>query len=294
MRDIWDKTPTLTRGFALMLAALFLFSLMDSVAKGLTERYPPPMVVWARYASQTAIVFLLLSPWLGTLLRTRYLGLQLLRSALLFGGTLFFFLSFQHLTLSATTAVFNLSPLVITALSVFILKETVGIHRWTGVVIGLIGALIIIRPGSDVFSWQSLLPCCAAVCYAGYTISTRFLGSEESHWTAFLYTALIGTVAASMFLPFVWHPIESATDVLRMSALGTVGACGHLCLILALAQAPASTLAPLGYFSILFNSIWGYALYDEMPDHWTIAGALVIVGAGLYVWQRRQRAERLT
>jgi len=89
---IWDNAPQLTRGFVLMLSALFLFSVMDSIAKGLTERYPPPMVVWARYASQTAIVFLLLSPWLSTLLRTSHIWLQLLRSAFLFGGTTFFFL----------------------------------------------------------------------------------------------------------------------------------------------------------------------------------------------------------
>lgn len=275
-----------------MLSALFLFSVMDSIAKGLTERYPPPMVVWARYASQTAIVFLLLSPWLSTLLRTSHIWLQLLRSAFLFGGTTFFFLSFEHLTLSATTAIFNLSPLIITALSVVILKETVGMRRWSGVVMGLIGALIIIRPGSDVFSWASLLPCCAAACYAGYMIATRFLGNEESHWTAFLYTALMGTIAASLFLPFVWQPIEGTGDMLRLSVLGSIGALGHLCLILALAQAPASALAPLGYFSIVFNSIWGYLLYSETPDRWTIAGALVIVGAGLYVWHRRQIAEK--
>lgn len=291
MRKIWETMPQLTRGFVLMFAAMFLFSVMDSIAKGLTERYPPPMVVWARYASQTAIAFLLLSPWLINLLRTQYFWLQLLRSALLFGGTMFFFFSFQHLSLSAMTAVFNLSPLVITALSVVILKETVGLRRWSGVTIGLIGALIIIRPGSDVFSWASLLPCCAAICYAGYTIATRFLGNEESHWTAFLYTALIGTIAASLILPFVWQPIESTGDMLRLSVLGSIGALGHLCLILALSQVPASTLAPLGYFSIVFNSIWGYALYDETPDRWTIAGALVIVGAGLYVWHRRQQAE---
>lgn len=291
MRKLWDQSTPLTRGVTLMLLAIFSFSIMDAIAKGLTNSYPAPMVVWARYFSQTSLAFIILSPWLVSVLRTRYIGLQILRSALLFGGTLFFFISFSRIPLSAATAIFQLGPLIITALSVFILKETVGLRRWAGVAAGLVGAVIIIRPGSEVFTPYALLPCCAAFCYAGYTIATRFLGSEESHWTSFLYTALIGTIVASCFLPFYWQPVTSGVDVVRMGSMGVVGAIGHLCLILALSQVQASILAPFGYFSILFNSVWGMMLYSEYPDAFTILGALVIVGAGLYVWHRRQKAE---
>lgn len=285
------NASTLFQGVALMLCAIFMFSIMDAIAKGLTASYPAPMVVWARYASQTLLAFLVLAPWLSKLLRTKYPGLQLLRSSLLFGATIFFFISFSRIPLGAATAVFQLAPLVITALSVFILKETVGLRRWAGVLTGLIGALIIIRPGSDLFTWYAVLPCAAAFCYAGYTIATRFLGAEESHWTSFLYTALIGTVVASAFLPFVWTPIERPSDLIQMMAMGAVGGVGHLCIILALMRVQASVLAPFGYFTILFNTFWGYALFSEMPDRWAILGALVIVGAGLYVWQRRRQAE---
>jgi len=180
---------------------------------------------------------------------------------------------------------------VITALSVFILKETVGLRRWAGVLAGLIGALIIIRPGGDLFTWYALLPCGSAICFAGYTITTRFLGSEESHWTSFLYTALIGTIVACAFLPFYWTPIKQPFDILHIMTIGAIGGIGHLCIILALTRVQASVLAPFGYFTILFNSLWGYLFFHEKPDGATILGALVIVGAGLYVWQRRRQAE---
>ncbi len=268
--------------------AVFSFSCMDAIAKSLTLRYDSMQVVWARYSSQTLWSFVLLSPFLNRLLRTRYLKLQILRSSLLFGATVMFFSGFRYLKMAEMTAIFEVAPLLITLFSFLLLKEQVGPERWLGVSMGLIGAVIIIRPGSDVFTPYALFPVLGACCFAGYSIATRFLGSEEPAWTSFLYTSLIGTLFASLLVPFNWTPIESG-DLPLMSTFGIIGGLGHLLLIFALRYTQASVLAPFSYFGLMYNSLWGFLFFDEIPDSWTYLGALVIVGSGVFVWYRENR-----
>ncbi len=288
MRDLWQRTSAETKGILLIILAVLLFSIMDTIAKGLTQRYDTLQVVWARYASQTFWAVLILSPRLRAVLATDRLGLQLVRSALLFGATLFFFASLSRLKLAEATAIFEVAPLVITILSVLILKEQVGPRRWAGVLAGLVGALVIIRPGTDVFSPAALLPLAAATCFAGYSIATRFLGQGESPFTSLLYTTLLGTVVASVALPFFWT-MPTTGDALVMAGFGAIGMVGQLFLILALGFAPASLIAPFGYFALAFNATWGFLFFAEIPDRFTVAGASIIVGAGLYVWHREMR-----
>jgi drug/metabolite transporter (DMT)-like permease len=288
---LWTRHGGGNGGFALFLSAILLFSVMDALAKDLTARYEPVQVVWARYAGQTFWAFLLLAPWLGRYLGTDRLWLQLLRSALLFGATFFFFSAFRHLQLAEMTAIFEIAPLVITILSVAILGERVGPRRWLGVGLGLLGALIIIRPGSEVFSPYSLLPALAACCFAGYSIATRFIGPDESPFTSLLYTTLIGTIVASLWVPFHWSTPEG-TDIAVMAGFGAIGMAGQLCLILAFTRTEASALAPFSYFGLLFNALWGFVFFAEVPDAFTWTGAAVIVGAGIYVWHRERQAAR--
>jgi drug/metabolite transporter (DMT)-like permease len=288
MRDLWQRTGAETKGIVLIVLAILLFSIMDTIAKGLTQRYDTTQVVWARYASQTFWAVLILSPRLRSVLRTDRLGLQLLRSALLFGATFFFFSALARLQLAEATAIFEVGPLVITILSVLILKERVGPRRWAGVLAGLVGAIVIIRPGTEVFQPAALLPLAAATCFAGYSIATRFLGQDESPFTSLLYTTLIGTVVATIALPFFWTT-PSTGDAAVMASFGAIGMVGQLFLILALGYAQASLIAPFGYMALAFNATWGFLFFAEVPDRWTIAGASIIVGAGLYVWYREMR-----
>lgn len=279
-------------GLFLMVAAVFLFTIMDVIAKDLTSRHDPVMVAWARYASQFGWALVLLAPWLRTLAKTPYLKLQLLRSTLMFGATLSFFIALSYMPIADAVAVFEVAPLIITALAFFILKEKVGPRRWTGVAIGFVGALIIIRPGSDVFTVASLLPMVAAFCFACFSIVTRFLGDKENPWTSFLYSAVVGTVAASLALPFVWST-PTKFDAGVMALFGLLGGAGQFLLILALRHASASAIAPFSYMGLVFATLWGWLVFSEFPDAWTISGAALIVSAGLYVWWReRVRATR--
>ncbi|RMD47025.1 MAG: DMT family transporter [Alphaproteobacteria bacterium] len=279
------------RAILLMIVTIACFASMDAIAKTLAQRYPTLEVVWARYTSQTVVALLMLAPRLRELLRTRFLGLQLVRSAFLFGATVFFFFGIVLVGLAQATAIMNANPLIITLLAALLLGERVGPRRWLSVAAGFAGALIIIRPGSAVFSPEALLPLGAAFCYAGYALSTRFLGREENPWTSFLYTAMIGTLAATLILPFVWVPPRPA-DLPLMLGIGVIGGAGHYLLIRALMLAEASVIAPFSYVGLLFAALYGWTLFGEVPDLPTVAGAVVIVGAGLYLWHRERAVRR--
>ena len=164
-----------SRGILAMLFTYLAFTVVDTTAKYLTGTMHPVQVVWARYASQTVFMVILLAPRLRVLVRTTNPGLQLLRSGFLFTATLLFFTSLRQLELAEAVALLQTGPLMITALAALVLHETVGVRRWGGVCVGLIGALIIIRPGLGVFQPASVLPLGGACCMACYVIATRVL-----------------------------------------------------------------------------------------------------------------------
>lgn len=285
-----------SRGALGMLAATFLFVVMDTLAKYLGEHLPPLQVVWARYVGQTVLLMVVFLPSLPRRLRTRAPGLQALRSVLLFGATSLFFTAIAVMPLAEATAVMEISPLLITIMAALVLGERVGPRRWTGVALGLVGALIIIRPGLGVFQPAALLPVAGAVCLASYQIATRMMGHADGIWTTMLYTTLFGSLAASLAMPFVWQTPDAAL-LPAMLAIGAIGCIGHLCLVWALQQAAASAIAPFAYVQLVWASLFGFVAFSEVPDRVTVLGATVIVGAGIYVWHRervhaaRQRAE---
>jgi len=276
------------KGICLILVTLALFTSMDSVAKHLVQNYPPIQVIWARYLSQTIVSFILLSPVLYRILKTKNFKLQILRSALLFTATVCFFTSLKTLKLADVNAIFQVSPIFVTILSVLVLKETVGHRRWLGVAFGLIGALLIIGPGTGVFSYTVILPIISALSYAAYVISTRYLSQDESPLTSFVYTALLGSIAASILVVPSWTPIESS-DLFVFSVFGLLGATGHFLLIHAYRISEASFLAPFNYIGILYGSLWGFYFFNEVPSLITILGGLIIVSSGIYIWLREQK-----
>jgi drug/metabolite transporter (DMT)-like permease len=283
--------PSPTRGILLMIAAILLFTAMDATAKGLIARYPAPQVIWVRFAGQLVIVLLLLRHHLGPVLRTRFPVLHFWRSASQFGATTFFFLSLPHIGLAEATAIADINPVLITLGAALFLGERLGPRRIAGVIVALIGALIVIRPGAGVFTWWAILPLLCALSYATSALLTRKIGAQESVWASMVYAAVFGTVVAGIALPFVWQPV-AAGDLWLFALVACLGTGAQLCIIRSFSITEASVVAPFAYLGIVFAAGWGILLYDQWPDLWTVIGALVIVGAGLYVWHRETRITR--
>ncbi|MFT5343234.1 MAG: drug/metabolite transporter (DMT)-like permease [Paracoccaceae bacterium] len=268
-----------------VVLAIFLFTLMDASVKSLAPRIGVLPTLWARYTGQMLLVMILVAPRLKTVVRTKYPVTQFLRSLLLMGATAFFFTGISLIALTDAAALMSINPVLITLGAAAFLGETLGPRRIIGILVALCGALIIIRPGSDVFSTSALFPLAAAVCYSGYALLTRKVGSSESVWTSLFYTGLVGTVLLSIAVPFAWKTPD-ATSLMLIAAIIVCGTIGQMALIRAFSLGEAAMLAPYTYVGLIFAAIWSVVFFAEYPDTWTIVGALVIVGAGLYVWHR--------
>ena len=279
--------PPRKKSIVLILTAVFFFAMMDAVAKLLIQTYPSNQVIWARYFSQTLISILVLSPVLFKVLITKNLKLQLLRSTFLFSATFFFFTSLKYMHLAEVNAIFQIAPIFVTTLSAIVLREVVDFRRWISVIFGMFGALIIIRPGSEIFSITLILPAIAAFCYASYVISTRYLSDDDSVVTNFIYSSIVGTIMASILVVQDWTPIKNS-DVFLFCSIGLIGGLGHVGLIYAFKITQASFLAPLNYMALIFATIWGVLLFNEIPSYVTIFGAIIIVSSGIYIWIKDQ------
>ena len=285
--------PTTGRGILYMITAIFLFSCMDVMAKFIGQRTDTVMAIWARYAGQAIIVFLLVLPRIKTVAKTKYPKLQLLRSVLLLMGTASFFFGITLIGIAEATAIFDVNPVLVTFAAALFLGEKIGVRRMAGIGVSLIGAMIVIRPGSDVFSIYALLPLIAAFAYTGYAITTRFVGRDEDVLTSLLYTAAFGAIVLTIVVPFYWVPPDAVTVIL-MVAIGAFAALGHSFLIRAFVIAEASVLAPFVYVGLIFATFSGIVWFGEYPDLATCVGALVIVAAGIYVWHRETRGALAT
>ena len=281
------RIPQREKSILLLLITIFMLTTMDAVAKILIQTYPPNQVIWARYMSQTLVSILIFSPILRKVLITKNFKLQVLRSSFLFFATFCFFNSLKYMPLAEVNSIFQISPIFVTALSGIVLKEFVDFRRWTGVIFGMIGAIIIIRPGSEVFSLIFFLPVIAAFCYASYIISTRYLSNGESAATNFIYSTLFGSILASILLIQDWTPVKNS-DLFLFCSMGLIGGLGHVTLIYAFKISEASFLAPFNYLTLLFASLWGFIIFDEIPTFFTIFGAAIIVSSGIFIWIKDQ------
>lgn len=275
------------KGILFYVLGIVSMATMDLFAKTLAQDVHVAQVVWSRYAGQTLIVLIWFAPKLGAVMRTRYPGLQFLRGLALLFGTSMFFLSLTFLGLAEATAIMDINPIIITLGAALLLGERLGPRRAFGVVAALIGALIIIRPGSDVFSPAAILPLCAATGYATFILITRKVGHDEDSRTSLLYSALLGAVIMSFIVPFFWTMPTVKTAIL-MIAIGGCGALGQLFLVKSVKYAEASAIAPFSYVGLLVAAFWGAVIFDEFPDMATWIGGAIIVASGIYVWHRER------
>ncbi|MDK3020489.1 DMT family transporter [Pseudodonghicola flavimaris] len=278
-------TASRNRAILLMIGATLCFSMMDVFAKSLAPRIGVPAGLWARYAGQMLFVVLLVAPRLHIVARTRHPVQQILRSFMLMGTTIFFFTGLTLLPLNAAAPLMNTSPVLITLGAALFLGEKLGPRRIAGIAAAMVGALIVIRPGSGIFSAAAALPLLAACCYSAYALLTRRLGPGEDPWTSLFYTGVVGTVVFSLVVPFYWQRPDLIAWLLILG-LSLGGTLGQMLLIRAFSSGEAAMLAPYAYSGLIFASFWGMTVFGEYPDVWTIVGTLVIAGAGLYVWHR--------
>lgn len=281
-------TANLSRGLVMLLVAILCGTAMDALAKAMVARYGTMEVVWARYSLQGLGLVLWQARRLKRLVATRRPVLQLVRSLCQFGSIGFFFASLGFIGLASATAIADLAPCMITLGAALFLGERIGPHRAGGVAAAFIGALIIIRPGSEVFTPASLLALASATCYAAYALLTRAVGTGEPMLTALFYSTIVGAVLTTLALPFFWQPVALA-DLPFFVGIGALGVLVQFFLIRAFSLAEASAIAPYGLTDLLFAATWGMIFFGEFPDRWTILGALVIATAGLYVWHRERR-----
>ena len=280
---------SLRRGILFISLGIFCFTAMDAAAKALLETYPTAVVIWARFAGHLLFVALYLRSRFIPSLVTAWPWLHVARSLTQLGATVFFFASLNFVGLAEATALASISPLLITLGAGLFLGEVLGLQRLIGVGVALIGALIVIRPGTEVFSPAALLPLICACCFAANMLLTRLVGTRESPWAAMIYAAVAGMAVTSLALPFYWQGIAWA-DVPLFLVLGFLGAVAQLLIIRAYSVAEASAMAPFGYLDIVFATLWSILIFAEYPDAFTITGALVIVAAGLYVWRQEASA----
>lgn len=276
------------RAILLMLLAIFLFSAMDACAKAIAAEANTVMALWARYTGQVVLVICIVAPRLRRVARTAFPGMQLFRSVCQLGATSAFFLGLNHLGLAESAAIMDINPVLITLGAALFLGEKLGIRRLAAIGVALIGALIIIRPGTSVFSPYALFPLTAALCYSGFSLATRFIGHREDPWTSLLYSALLGSLVLTALLPASWE-LPSPKVALLMLVLAGLGTTAQLLMVRALSLGEAAMLAPFAYAGLISATLWGIFAFGEYPDRATVLGALVIAGAGVYVWHRETR-----
>jgi drug/metabolite transporter (DMT)-like permease len=276
------------RGIAFQLSAVGLFSISDAMAKRLGETLPAVEIAWLRY-----LVFLALStlPLLrrggAGLLRSRRPLLQVVRALGVVGSAILFILALRHLPLAEATAINFVSPALITALSVVFLGEAVGWRRWTALGIGLLGALIVIRPGTEAFQLAALLPIASSFCWAVAAVVTRRMAGVDPPETTLVWTAGVGFLLLTGLLPF--GIVLPTGDQLALGLLiGLVSSAAQWLVVLAYRAAPASTLAPFSYAQLITSGLLGLAVFGAVPDGWTLVGAAIIAASGLYTAHRER------
>jgi drug/metabolite transporter (DMT)-like permease len=213
------------------------------------------------------------------------LKLQILRGLTLLCANIFFFYSISVISMAKALTLAFVAPLVTTALSPFLLKEKVGIRRWTAVIIGFIGSLIVIRPGFIEFNLATIAALGTGCFYGFYLIITRKLHTTDNPLLTLLLTGVVGALISSLFVPLVW---VNPTNIqwFWLSIMGIFACLGHILLIYSLKYADASKLAPFGYFEIITNILLGYYIFKDFPDFWTFIGLFIIISSGVYIFKR--------
>jgi drug/metabolite transporter (DMT)-like permease len=276
------------RGIALILLSTVFLATSDTAAKFLSKTLPSTEIAWVRFVVFALIMVPAMLP--GSPLyamRTARPKLQLLRGLTLLGSSVLFITALRHLPIAEASATSFVAPLFVTALSIIFLSERVGIRRWIATAVGLTGVILILRPGTGAFQIAALLPIFSAFSWACTLVMTRVMSGREHAVTTMTYSSIVGVCVMSAMVPFVWIT-PNWNEVLIGLLVGVASTTGQWIVVLAFRYADASVLAPFSYIQLLWVSIFGFVIFGEVPDAWTITGAAVIVASGLYTAHRER------
>jgi drug/metabolite transporter (DMT)-like permease len=282
------------RGIALLLLSTIFLGSSDATSKYLSATLPSIEIAWIRF-----LVFLVImipamvpaSPLFA--LRTQRPVLQVSRGLALLGSSLLFISGLRFLPIAEASATSFVSPLFVTALSIFFLGEKVGLRRWVATAVGLMGVMIILRPGTSAFHIAAFFPVASSLAWACTLIMTRMMSGQERVMVTMTYSSIVGFAVLCTMVPFVWVT-PSWHDILFGIFIGVASTAGQWIVVLAFRYADASVLAPFSYAQLIWVSLLGFVIFGEVPDVWTVIGAAFIVASGLYTAHReRVRHSRL-
>jgi len=271
----------------LVLLSTVFFCLGDVAAKFLTDTVPAIQVTWMRYVVFCLMVVPTILAVRGPqAMRTSRLRLQVIRALAVAGSSVLFILGLGHLQVAEATAINFVSPIFITALSIPLLGEKVGIRRWSAAAVGFAGVMLVVQPGGEAFSLAAFLPMGAALSWAVAAIATRMMSSERPE-TTLAWSAVVGLLALTAFVPFGWHTPD-LREIGIAALMGAFSTVGHWLIVLSYRRAPVSTLAPFSYVQLLFAGLAGFAAFGTVPGMWTFIGGAVIAASGLYTAHRER------
>jgi drug/metabolite transporter (DMT)-like permease len=278
-------------GIAFVLVGYFCFTIIDTCAKYLSQRGLPPMeVAFVRYAAQLLLVVAVFMPRQRVALMTsQAVGLEVVRGLCLMGSTIANFFALTYLPLTVTSSIMFTQPLILCALSIPLLGETVGWRRWAAILVGFAGVLVIVHPGTGSFHPAVLLSLLAASFGASYMLLTRKLAGVDAATTQQFYAGLVATVCVAPFAVGGWTWPQSWDAWLAFGLIGVAALVGHQFLTTAHRFAPASVLAPFGYFQIIFMTASSWLIFHQPPEFWLYIGAPIVIGSGLYILVRERQ-----
>lgn len=276
-------------GIFICIVAMACFACMDAMTKLVIHAYSPPQFLMIRYwaFALCAVVYVSRTTGLKRAMVSARPGMQFIRSIVLVLEANVMAFSFAYLGLAEVHAIFAVYPLLVTIFAAILLGENVGWRRRVAVTAGFAGALLIIKPGLDVFNPAILIPLAGAALFAAYHIVTRFVAGADQFETSFLYMAVIGALAITPMGIAAWKPLTMQAGWI-ISMMAVLGIVGHLLLVKALALASASAIQPFNFFLLAWATLIGTTLFGERPDALAIGGTVLIVAAGLFTIMRER------
>jgi len=274
------------KAIILNLSAWVVLPFMDTIAKYLSAELSFFQITWARYFFTVfwTLPFMFFF-FKKNLVWSQSIKLQIFRGLTLLSANICFFYSISVISMAKALTLAFVAPLVTTAISPFFLNEKVGIRRWSAVLIGFIGSLVVIRPGFLEFNLATIAALGTGCFYGIYLVITRKLHSTDNPLLTLLLTGVVGFLLSSFLVPLVWIT-PSITQWSLLGLMGIFACLGHILLIYSLRYADASKLAPFGYFEIITNIILGYYVFNDFPDSWTFVGLFIIISSGIYIFKR--------